>query len=60
MGDERQDVLGQDGYRFLTPESEQRLDETMERVVREGERVLRSMPLLARSRHGAAHPGALC
>ena len=52
MGYERQEVVGQEGSRFITSESHQRLLEAMERTVREGERVLRSFPLVAVRKDG--------
>ncbi len=52
MGYERQEVIGQEGGRFITPESQQRLHEAMEKTVRDGERVLRSFPLVGVRKDG--------
>jgi PAS domain S-box-containing protein len=52
MGYERQEVIGQEGVRFISPESQERLYKAMEKVVRDGERVLRNMPLLGVRKDG--------
>jgi PAS domain S-box-containing protein len=52
MGYERHDVIGQEGYKFITPDSQERLQTAMERTVREGERVLRNFPLVGVRKDG--------